>query len=148
MTFAPTRDAALIRDLIRRAWDRPQMLCEGASLDRIPVLDAAQYWVGFRDGAAVALFIGVQQSPVCVDMHVCITPECRGREAVELIRAGLAWLAAHTQYRKVIGSIPAYNRPMLYVAKAAGFTILGTNRDSTMRNGQLADQIIVERRLA
>lgn len=148
MTFERTNDADLIQNTIRAAWDRPEMLCQGASLDRITLSADAQYFAG-RDGAEVtALFVGYQQSPVCMDIHCCLTPACRGRKAVEAVREFFAWLPAVTNYRKLIGSIPGYNRPMLFVALRAGMKVLAINRESTMRNGKLADQFIVERRLA
>ncbi len=149
MTFERTFDPRLVASLMVRAWDRPEMLCEGASLDRLPsISDCAQYFVGSNDGKDVALFVGYQQSPVCIDLHVCLAPECRGRKAIEASREFLAWLPKMTPFRKAIGSVPAYNKPMLIVALAAGMNVLGINRQSTMRNGKLEDQIIVERRLA
>jgi hypothetical protein len=149
MTFERTRNAELVAHLIRSAWDRPEMLSEGASIERIPALsDAAQYFVVRDDGRAIALFVGHQVSPICIELHVCMPVWCRGREATTAADAFLAWLPAATPYRKAMGNIPAYNRPMLYMARASGFRVLAINEKATMRNGQLEDLIIVERRLA
>lgn len=148
MTFERTRDPELIAQLIRSAWDRPEMLCEGASLERIPILEHAQYFVVVDGARAVGLVIGIQQSPICLELHVCLTPACRGRAAMAAAKAFFAWLPTATPYRKVIGSLPAYNRPVRHFCRAIGFTVLGVNEKSTMRHGKLEDQIIVERRLA
>ena len=146
MTFERTEDLRLVTELVKRSWDHPEMLCDGADPQRFGMAPHGQCFVG-RDaeGGSVALFIGFQQSPICLDLHVCMTPSCRGGEAVRACAAFLIWLRAHTPYRKVIGSIPTYNRPMLIVALGAGMTVMAVNRKSTMRGGALEDQTIVEK---
>lgn len=145
MTFERTKDVGLVGELVKQAWDRPAMLCDGADPENIHLPDSAQCFVGFTNGKPVALFVGYQQSPVCIDVHACLTPDCRGANAIEMIQGFWAWLKENTPYRKVMGTIPSYNRPMLLVARAAGMSVLAVSRQSTLRNGKLEDQAIMER---
>ena len=95
----------------------------------------------------MALFVGYQTSTVCLDLHCCLLPACRGARAIRAVRDLIAWLPTVTGYRKITGSIPRYNRPMLFVALRAGMAVMAINRESTLRAGKLEDQVIVEARL-
>lgn len=146
MTFEPCHDREVIETLIRRAWDRPQMLRDGASLDSLPELAGAQFFTAVHDDEPVAIFIGFEKAPDMLDLHVCMTPECRGALAVAALIGFFDWLK-ESPYQRVTGSIPGYNKPMVTVAMRAGCTVSGIRKQAVLRNGKLEDEIVMERRI-
>jgi RimJ/RimL family protein N-acetyltransferase len=112
------------------------------------VLDAYQYFVARGSaGEPLGLIVGLQQSTICMDCHALMLPEARGKRRAEVFNAFISWLPAASGYRKLIASVPVYNRPMILAARAAGFTQAGVNRLSVLRGGKLYDQVILERTL-
>ncbi len=147
MTFEVCQDREVIETLIRRAWDRPEMLRDGASLDSIPAMQGAQFFTCAFDLEPIALFIGIETAPDTMDLHACMSPECRGALAVAALMGFLEWMK-ESPYRKITGKIPGYNKPMVHVAVRAGFQRTGIMKQSILRNGKLEDEILMERRLA
>lgn len=134
--------------MIRLAWDRPEMLRDGANLNAIPALKGAQFWVAIVLFQPVALFIGIETAADTLDTHVCMKPECRGSAALTALAGFFEYVKSTTQYRRITGRIPAYNRPMVQVALRTGCRITGKIRESVLRNRIWEDEILMERRLA
>ncbi len=147
MIFERTENRKLVEVMIRHAWDRPEMMRDGASLDRIPELPDAHFFLGLNDDIPVALFIGIADGQ-SLDLHVCMTPRCRGPLAAEALSGFLNWLPQNTRFTNVTGRIPGYNKPMIHIALKAGCLKTGKVKESVMRNGIFEDEILMERRLA
>jgi hypothetical protein len=149
-SFAPMADTESIQRVMAAALDRQEMLPEGAVRENVPVLPFALNVGVYRIGCAepVGVMIGVPQSGVCLDVHVMLTPLCRGRDAVAAILSFFRWLKRVTVFRSVIGQIPVYNRPMMVVAGMAGMRRAGINPNSVLdRFGRLRDMLIVTKEL-
>lgn len=149
MKFEICEDREVIETLIRRAWDRPEMLRDGANLEEIPEFRGAQYFVAIEqwEYQPIALFIGFETAPDTLDLHMCATPECRGALAIAALMGFLDWMK-ESPYKVVTGKIPGYNKPMVTVAMRSGFQKRGIIRQSVLRNGVFEDEILMERRLA
>ena len=55
----------------------------------------------------------------------------------------LSWAFLEANCRKMVTSVPAYNRAALRFAKAGGMTQEGINRASYLHAGQMVDQIML-----
>lgn len=101
------------------------------------------------DGALLGMFICVpyRNTSVCYEIHTCLLPCGRGRNAIFAYEAGMEWLRQHTGCKKVIGNICEDNKPALQIALRTGNKIIGINEKSIMKNGVLMDQTIVGRSL-
>jgi RimJ/RimL family protein N-acetyltransferase len=144
ISYALTEDAALIGRIAARAFDRPEMLRDGA--DAASVRPPAGF-VGLLviEGVReVGAFAGIPAAAGVVEVHAMLGPECRGRRAVEASRMFLDFLGATTVYRRAVGYVPEYNRPMLRVAHLAGMRRIGWRHGQVMKDGRLRDEVIFE----
>lgn len=110
-----------------------------------PIEGAASYKfvIGFVDGQRAAVFMVVPWNHITYEVHTLILPEYRGREAVEMCRAGFAFFFSNTEGRKVVTHVPVYNRAAYALAYRAGMRTEGINKKSFLKNGVVYDQYIM-----
>ncbi len=93
-----------------------------------------------HEGVIRGMFILVPKNGVTLEVHTCIKKSFRGKGAVLAATQMLKWVFSNTKARKVVTSIPSYNKPARAFAKMAGMTDEGINRQSFMKGGVLYNQ--------
>lgn len=144
--FERTRDVARIRSIVTHPEVFPHMVSDGggtAESYRPCMHEQIWHMLAMDGNELLGLFMAVWLSPVLLEIHVCLLPNCRGGRAIQAYRDGLTWIWQKTSAMKVIGNTPADNRAALLVARRAGLTINGVNDASLMRDGKMIDQIIL-----
>lgn len=102
--------------------------------------DSVYYLKVSRADEFLGLFVLTFQTGVCWEVHTALLPQARGRAAAAAARAAQAHLWRDTPCRRIVTTVPIYNRLALKFAKAAGMRSYGYNRASIMRGGRLWDQ--------
>jgi RimJ/RimL family protein N-acetyltransferase len=141
MIFERTHNEILIQGIIRDGFDRPAMLRDGADPMNAPMPGGVE-WILARADSGTAL--GVFCVEKTGEVHCCLLPKARGKVAIEVCRQFLEFLL----YPVVTARIPAYNKPMLWVAAQAGMKRIGIEKARVPRGGALHDQVVFERRVA
>lgn len=131
------------QDLIKRIMDHPKNI--GAiSPDRKkgedwPINDLIIYLGMFTDDI-IGLFIGFPRSDIVLDVHVAMHPE-HYSETDHCYELAIKWVEQNTDYKKLTGQTPSFNRLAIKCNERNGFKVEGINRKSFLRNGRLYDQI-------
>ncbi len=143
MTFELTENLDLIRACIQLAFDRPAMLRDGADPLHGIIPPGLRFYRVLHNGTWIGMFAveGPANGFGLREVHACLMPIARRGLAVQACREFLAWLPHGT----VRGRIPAYNRPMRWVAALAGMKRIGTELNAVKRDGKLWDELIFER---
>jgi len=150
MTFERSTDWALIRAIMTD----PALYKHGAD-DFAPPREAFEPWqhdgiwyvivredpVNEHPGALLGLFILAMNSAVQYEIHTRLLPRAWGPRSVEAMRRVCRWAFAHIPHcRRIVGNVPVTNQLACRFAERAGFELIGMNRKSYMRGGQLVDQ--------
>jgi RimJ/RimL family protein N-acetyltransferase len=154
MKRVPKREQAMSLDrvydeeLIRSTITHPQIyrhvIDDGSppAAEYKPPMEGVIY-VGAWDSDYLGLFGLWPQNSVTVECHVCLLPKARGPKALEAVKRLVQWVWENTQFRRITGSVPAFNRKVLALAKRAGFEEFGRNQKSFLKSGQLWDLVLV-----
>lgn len=143
MQLYRTRDMELVGSIVSHPAIWPHIHDDAtAEFEPIPDLEAT-HWMLVNDGEPAGVFLVHAHSTYCYEMHTCLLPRTWGAKASEAAQMLLRWAFEETDCRKMITAVPAYNRAALRFAKAGGMTQEGVNRQSSMRNGELVDQIML-----
>ena len=143
MTFERTTDAALIRCVLThpRIWGAISDDGSPPVEEFQPVICDALWYVAVHDGAELlGLFLFTPLNTALWEVHTCLLPHSWGDRALQAAREISTWVWANTQMRRVITSVPAYNRLALRLAKEAGMVEYGINPQSFLKGGKLHDQ--------
>ena len=145
MTFERTENAALIRAIVTHPKVWPHV-----GDDFTPCADAwrpqfAPYllYLLAKDGDEVLGVFAYEIRGACWEVHLAMLPGAWGPRASLAWAEMLAWLWAHTPCRRLIASVPAYNRIALHFAKRGGMRQFAVNERSYMKDGVLHDQILL-----
>jgi RimJ/RimL family protein N-acetyltransferase len=144
--FERTNDMELVRKILAhpRLWDHMTDDFCPTREEFTPVNDPLVWYVLATDGPDVlGLFLFSPQNGICWDAHVCILPHAWGARAQQAVRGVIQWVFDTTPCRRIVASIPEYNRLVLRFAERAGFEVFGVNRRSFQKNGRLQDQIML-----
>ena len=95
------------------------------------------------DGALLGMFPFVPHSRVCWEIHCALLPEAYGPTSKEALRGVLRWVWASSPCRRVIASVPIYNRLAIAFGRGAGMREYGRNPQSFFKFGILHDQILL-----
>jgi len=98
---------------------------------------------GERNTELLGLFVLVQLSPICWEIHTRLLPGSWGKQAAEAARGILAWLWERTPCLRLVTAVPAYNRLAIRFAERAGLKVFGNNERSYLKGGVLHDQILL-----
>lgn len=88
------------------------------------------------------ILVLIPQNYITYEVHTNITPDGRGKEAIERLNKATAWMFANTPCRKIITLVPTFNRPAKWMARRFGMKEEGINRQSFQKSGRIFDQII------
>lgn len=150
LTFGRTRDYALIRQVLTHP-SQTRMAAEDATDIAAwePHRDERVYYLAVQAPTAcvafselVGIVTAIPQNAVCYEIHVAFLPHAWGMTRPAL-RGAIAWLFAHTDARRIVAAVPAYNRLAIALGKDAGMTEYGRNPASFMRGGALHDQLLL-----
>ena len=151
MTFARTRDARLIRGVLTHP-TQARMSSEDATNveawqpsddERVIYLAATMETACKAFTELAGIFTLLPQNSVCFEIHAAILPAAWGCRSREALRGAIAWTFAETGARRIVASIPAYNKLAVKLALDCGMRAFGRNRESFLRGGRLHDQILV-----
>lgn len=145
LTFARTRDFALVREVLTHESQARMSSDDATDLAafRPNEDDRIIYLAIFDAGEALGIFTLIPQNAVCYEIHCALLPPCWGPRTRLALRGALAWAFRETPARRIVASIPAYNRLAIRLARDAGMTQFGTNEKSFERGGALRDQILL-----
>ncbi|MEN6537838.1 MAG: GNAT family protein [Bryobacteraceae bacterium] len=137
-------------ELVRQVMTDPKIwpwICDDSSpaLEEFQPVDAAawHYLTVFEGGKLLGLFLFVPQTGVCWEVHTCLLPGAWGPSAAQSAREAQAWIWEQTPCRRIVTSVPIYNRLALRFALAAGMTQFGRDPASIERGGRLWDRILL-----
>jgi RimJ/RimL family protein N-acetyltransferase len=146
MTFERTKDYALVRQIMVHPKIWPHIsddLAPPASEFQPQRTDAIWYVLAVDECKVLGMFAFVPQNGVCWDVHTCLLPRAWGGPALDAARAVAPWIWANTDCRRIITTVPAYNRLALRLARAAGMREFGVNHRSYLKYGKLHDQVLL-----
>lgn len=147
MTYARTTNLELVRGVATHA-SQIRMSSEDATRVATwsPTDDDRVYFLTVRDGGEESELYGVvtllPQNSICFELHVAFLPVAWGKTRPALAGA-IAWAWRETPARRIVASIPRYNRLAIKLARDVGMTQFGTNAKSFLKNGILHDQILL-----
>lgn len=149
MTFARTRDFALVRSVLTHRSQIRMASDDATPADWRPNEDERVIYItaiaptscaAFAELAGI--FTLIPQNAVCYEIHAALLPACWGPRTREALRGAIEWAWRETPARRITASIPAYNRLAIRLARDAGMQEYGTNAASFLRGGVLHDQVL------
>lgn len=109
-----------------------------------PVISPAIWYVEARDNdVLLGLWAFVPQNAVCWEVHTCLLPHAWGDTAAIAAKELASWIWENTDCRRIVTTVPAYNRLAYRFARKAGMTEYGRNPKSFLKNGKLYDQLLL-----
>lgn len=144
MNIERTHDMVKVEAVMKHPAIWPHIHEDGTDADYRPVDHEGFHWMLVTEGAEdLGIFLVHARGEVCFEMHTCLLPTCWGRRAAQAAQLLAGWAFRETECRKLVTSVPAYNRLALRFAQAGGMRLEGINRASYLRNGELVDQIML-----
>ena len=92
--------------------------------------------------APIGVIIFTHQNAIMSAVHICILPKWWGFAKIASISA-LWWIFENTDYTKIIGTIPEYNRHARSLGLRIGFEDEGRYRKAFLKNGKEWDLILM-----
>jgi RimJ/RimL family protein N-acetyltransferase len=112
--------------------------------DWAPNEDERIVYLEVRDaGELLGIVTLIPQNAVCYEIHAALLPIAWGPRSAEALRGAIAWMFERSPARRIVASIPAYNRLAIALGKRAGMQQYGVNVASFERGGRLHDQILL-----
>ncbi len=116
-------DYAAVRKLLTepRTWRR---IMGGGTVDphfAVEPREGLEFITARETGSLLAVFL-IERGR---EVHFAFAPSAWGR-TLPIARAFLEWVWANTEYTRLVGPVPRYNRLALRLARAAGFEETGT----------------------
>lgn len=109
-----------------------------------PRTDAAIWYVTVHDdGELLGLFALAPQNEICWEIHTRLLPHAWGPRALEALKTVIEWTWRETPARRIVTTVPAYNRLAHQFGLRAGFRAYGRNPASWQKHGELYDQILL-----
>lgn len=104
-----------------------------------PINDVIIYLGVFID-EIIGLFIGFPRSEIELDVHVAMHPTYY-RYTDTCYDESIRWVKDNTNFKKLTGQTPVFNRLAISCNERNGFDREGVNKKSFLKNGKLHDQI-------
>jgi RimJ/RimL family protein N-acetyltransferase len=141
-----TTDATLVRKILTHPSIFPWVTDDSTVVldeepDKIP--DLVWCVVAREDTDVLGLVTFIPQNAVCWDVHLAFLPCAWGAKAKEAIDRAFRFIAQQTTCRRLVGSVPVYNRLAIAAAKRAGMQQFGINEQSFLKDGRLWDQAVL-----
>jgi RimJ/RimL family protein N-acetyltransferase len=148
LTYERTRDLELVRSILTHPRVYPWISDDGCPpAEEFQPIDHPSVWyVVVREqlsGLLLGLFMFVPQNAVCWEVHTCLLPAAWGKPAAAAAAGASHWMGERTPCRRIVTSVPSYNRLALRFARAAGMKQFGVNPASYLKTGKLHDQVLL-----
>ena len=104
-----------------------------------PPMSDSLYWLRAGD---YGVFMLQPHNSVTYECHTVLLPSARGK-SVGIARLAVDWFFANSPCQRIITNVPDYNPLALRLAKKVGFTEIGINEKSILKNGVLHDQVLL-----
>jgi RimJ/RimL family protein N-acetyltransferase len=146
VTYERTEDLELVRSIMTHPRVYPHITDDGspAAAEFQPVNHPAIWYVLARDGdELLGLYMFIPQGAACWEVHTCLLPASWGARAAAAAAGAAAWLFERTTCRRIVTSVPSYNRLALRYAERAGMQQFGVNPRSFLKDGKLHDQVLL-----
>jgi RimJ/RimL family protein N-acetyltransferase len=143
VTFARTRDFELVRAVLTHPSQYRMASEDGTPTpqDWRPNEHELIWYVEARlCKDVIGIFTFIPQNAVCYEIHAAVLPSAWGEQSSAALRGVIAWMFANSEARRIVASIPEYNRLAIRLSRAAGMKHYGTNPSSFQRGGALHDQ--------
>lgn len=138
-SYEPSTDAFLIRYILthEKVYGRASDDFAPPVAEFQPRLEGITYVLLKRDGLHLGLWALMPHSPVLWEVHTCLLPQAWGETAHEAVPGFLEWVWKSTTCKRLITSVPAFNRAALKFAKFAGMKEYGINEDGFQKGNRL-----------
>jgi len=104
------------------------------------------YVLAQSSGRLAGLFSLIPQNAICWEVHVAMYPETPRAQKWCAARMLPAWLAEHTNCRRLVAAVPAYNaRAIAYGTHGIGLRYVGRHTAAFLKNGDLHDLVLLGR---
>ncbi len=101
------------------------------------------YMLVYDDETLMGMWMFVPQNGICFEAHTCLLPQAYGEFAVSAAIRMTAWIWENTPAKRIVTTVPSFNRLALRLAQKAGMTQYGINPASYSKNGKLWGQILL-----
>ena len=139
--YEPTEDTAFINKCVTcpTVW---RVSIDDGLINVIPsvffVPTDGKLWLRAGD---YGLFMGEPRNSITYEVHTMLLPHARGK-AADIARGAIRWIFDNTECRRIITSVPKYNRLAERLAIKCNMELIGTNRNSFLKDGILHDQLL------
>jgi len=139
MIFEQTEDS----DFVTRCLTHPSFIrmgCDDSFIGINPSIFFIQkndnFWLKTGD---YGVLIGEPRNLVTYEVHVALLPNARG-QAVDICVGAMRWMFSNTKAQRLNASIPEYNKLALRLASKVGMELIGINKKSFLKDGELFNQ--------
>ena len=140
-----SEDLRLIRDLVLTCWDTIAEDGQNAK-DYFPNPSREAYLVAFvGDEPAGVLTISSANASI-LHVHIHVDPSQR-EQKYEIGQALIDYIKGNTEFRSMVVYIPTIYPNVSGFAKRLGFVNVGTAADGFLKNGELHDLEILQRKI-
>lgn len=137
VTFAPA-SPAFVREVFVSMWDALSDDSSGDPQDYAPVdSPLVEYLTPMADGEPLGVLMLVRVNAATVELHTALLPAYRGKWTRPVFDALRTRLRGSTAWLRTW--VPACNRPAYVASLRVGFELIGTERSSYLKGGQLHD---------
>lgn len=146
LSIEPSTDYDLIRSVVTHEKVYPLLIDDfSPAVEQYrPNENPGLLYLVARDAAELlGLWMFAPENGVCWQVHTALLPPCRGKRAIQAVKAMLAWIWENTRCQRITTNVPSDNPAALMFAKWAGMKVVGVNEKSFQRNGELLDQTIL-----
>lgn len=146
MKIYPTNDLELIERTIKHPRVFPHVT-DDDSIDpsdwKPELSDEVTYLAVSDDPMFYGIFVLIQKSPICFEIHSCLLPTAYGITAIVALSGAIDWAWRNTTCRRIVAGIPDDNTLAYRLAKNAGMEDYGLNPDCVIRGGRLRSMKLV-----
>lgn len=139
-------DAGLIKSIVTdpRIYSRMADDFAPPAEEYVPPLPEQAIYVGLQvDGVVKGLWVLVPHSRILWEVHTALLPEVWGTTAREAAPMLLEWVWANTECQRLYTLVPAYARATRKFAQHAGMLECGKHEKAFLKDGELADLVIL-----
>jgi RimJ/RimL family protein N-acetyltransferase len=144
MMIERTFDYDIVREIITHPKLYPFCTEDGAPEPKNfnPVENNQIYYLLPIVDEPIGVIIFSHQNAILLAVHICILPEWWGY-AKEAATSALWWIFQNTDYTKITGALPEYNRQVYNLGLRAGFEDEGRHKKAFLKNGKEWDLILM-----
>lgn len=132
-------------DFITRCVTNPSVWRMGSD-DGMVDIDPELYFI--KPGGVIwvraeeyGVFAFEKRNHITYDVHTTLLPNARGK-SVEIAKGVVRWFFENSNCLRITTTVPEFNHLATRLSLMAGMTLIGVNKKSFLKNGQLFDQYL------